>query len=322
MNIVVASDENYIPHLKTLLTSIGEANRKVEKLKIYVFDAGISDESRYNIEQYIYIYTNMEFEFHEMSERVIAEKIGDNVIKDRSLVTFARIFIPEILKDKRALYFDVDAIVLQELSALYQIDLENFAIAGVQDINPITRHRKVGLCDDEAYINAGMILWNLEKCREIHFVDMCRDFVGLYEGKVDAMDQGTINGVLGSKGLIKIIHPKYNVLTSMYQLKRNDIMNIYGLRDYYSNSELEEAVHNPVFVHFTPNMTTRPWEKHCKHPMKSEYWRFRLKNDVKKVELSEDKRGIKLIILGWIYRNLPISVFKALQILKKNMGKI
>lgn len=317
MNIVVASDENYVPHLETLLISIGESNSKVEKLNIHVFDAGISDESRYSINQYIYIYPNMKFEFHAMSKNVILEKIGEKVAKDRSLATFSRIFIPEILKDERALYFDVDAIVLKDLRELYQIDLEGFAVAGVSDSNPIVRHRNVGLSDDDVYINAGMILWNLEKCREINFVDQCRNFIRTYAGKIDAMDQGTINGVLGSKKLIKIIHPKYNVLTSMYQLKQNDIIKIYNLKHYYSDSELSEAVRHPVFVHFTPNMTTRPWEKNCKHPMKTEYWRFRSKTKFKEVKLDEDKRSFKLRILGWTYRNLPIQLFNIIQRLKK-----
>lgn len=316
MNICVASDENYVPHLETLLISIGESNRKVETINIYVLDAGISYKSRRVIEQIKYRYPNMGFKFYEMTEKVISERIGGEIVKDRSLATFSRLFIPEIIMDTRAIYFDVDAIVLQDLRKLYQIDLEDFAIAGVRDSNPIIRHRNVGLCDYDAYINAGMILWNLKKCREIHFFEKCCEFINLYEGKVDAMDQGTINGVLGSRDLIKIIHPKYNVLTSMYQLEHDAIIRIYGLKDYYSDAELKEAIYDPVFVHFTPNMTTRPWEKHCKHPMKSEYWKFRSKTEFNDMELSEDKRGLKLRTLGWIYRNLPPFVFRMLQIMK------
>ena len=46
MNIVVASDENYVPHLVTLLVSIGENNREVEKIIVYILDGGIKSESK------------------------------------------------------------------------------------------------------------------------------------------------------------------------------------------------------------------------------------------------------------------------------------
>ncbi len=254
----------------------------------------------------------MELKFYKMTEKIIADSLGGRVAQDRSLTAFARIFIPEIITDEKAIYLDVDAVVLQDLSGLYQLDMEGFAIAGVRDTNPISRHRNVGLDDNEPYINAGMILWNLKKCREIRFIDQCKDFIRLYNGNVDAMDQGTINGVLGKANLIKVIHPKYNVLTSMFQLKHDDILKFYGLNEYYNDTELKEAIMDPVFVHFTPNMTTRPWIEHCKHPKKDEYWRFRSKTEFSKKELDPDNRSLKLRIMGFIYRNFPISIFLVL----------
>lgn len=309
MNIVVASDENYVPHLETLLVSIGETNKAVDELKIHIFDGGISTKSKEMIQCLKLKYQNMCFLFYEMTEEIISNLLGGRIGKDRSLSTYARLFIPEIIMDERAIYFDVDAIVLKDLREFYQIDLKDFAIAGVRDTNPIVRHRNVGLDDQDTYINAGVILWNLDICRKIGFIKQCKDFIKAHNGNVDAMDQGTINGVLGKQGLIKEIHPKYNTFTSLFQLNRDSVLRIYGLPDYYSNEEIEEAVADPVFVHFTPNMTTRPWVKHCKHPMKEEYWRFRSMTEFGEKQLESDTRSLKLRLLGWIYRSLPSSVY-------------
>ena len=309
MNIVVASDEKYVPHLETLLVSIGETNRAVDKIKIHIFDGGISAKSKEMIQSLKLKYQNMSFLFYEMTEEIISNLLGGQIGKDRSLATYARLFIPEIIMDEIAIYFDVDAIVLKDLREFYQIDLTDFAIAGVRDTNPIVRHRNVGLDDKDTYINAGVILWNLDICRKIEFIKQCKDFIKAHNGNVDAMDQGTINGVLGKQGLIKVIHPKYNTFTSLFQLNRDSILKIYGLVDFYSNEEIKEAVANPVFVHFTPNMTTRPWVKHCKHPMKEEYWRFRSMTEFGEKKLELDNRSLKLRVLGWIYRSLPSSVY-------------
>lgn len=310
MNIVVASDENYVRHLETLLVSIGDNNSDIDVLKIYIFDGGIKKESLKSIKDYEKIYKNMKIFFYEMTEDKLLTLLGGAIEKDRSLSTYARIFIPEIIEGDRALYFDVDAIVLKDLNSLYNIDIEKYAIAGVRDTNPIERHRNVELKDTDEYINAGMILWNLRECRKINFTKLCLEFIEEHNGNVDAMDQGTINGVLGNKKLIKIIAPRYNTITSFYQINSSMIKKIYKLPKYYSDSELQEAKSNPVYVHFTPNMTSRPWNEHCKHPLKDQYWYYRNKTEYANEKLERDMRSFKLRILGWVYRNFPMIYYK------------
>lgn len=306
MNIVVASDQNYVPHLETLIVSIAENNADVGEIKITVLDSGILEDSKENILRYSSLYPNLNFKFFPISENYIASRLGGDVSKDRSLAAFARIFTPEILtKEDKAIYLDIDAIVVANLKNLYNTNISNYAIAGVRDINPIQRHKKVGLQKNDSYINSGMILWNLDYCREINFTQQCIDFVKERKGVVDAMDQGTINGVLGKQNLIKILPPKYNAFTALFQLNRNQIKKIYGLPSYYSDNEILEARTSPVFVHFTPNMTTRPWVENCKHPLKNVYWLYRSKTSYKKKILNKDKRCLKLKILGFCYRNCP-----------------
>ena len=80
-----------------------------------------------------------------MYEQQLLNMLGGCVDQDRSLSAYARIFVPEIVDEDRALYFDVDAIVLEDLRELYNQDMKNCAIAGVMDTNPIKRHYNVGL---------------------------------------------------------------------------------------------------------------------------------------------------------------------------------
>lgn len=60
--------------------------------------------------------------------------------------------------------------------------------------------------------------------------------------------------------------------------KKIDILRLYQLPDYYTDNEILYAKEYPVFVHFTPNMTTRPWERHCRHPLRDMYWQYRLES--------------------------------------------
>ena len=309
INIVVASDKNYVPHLETLIVSIGENCRDSERINIHIFDDGIPETNKRFITELSGKYSNLSFSFYSISDAEISDLLGGSVSKDRSLMTYARLLIPDIIDCERALYLDVDAIVCDSLDSFYYSDMNGYAIAGVLDTNPIDRHRKVGLEDKHSYICAGMILFNLKKCREIDFLNQCVSFVKSRDGIVDAMDQGTINGVCGRQGLVKTVHPRYDVLTSLYQLSSEQIKKIYNLSFYYSDIEINEAKENPVFILFTPNMTSRPWVKNCRHPMKNEYWKYRNLTEFGEYTLQNDTRSIKLRILGVLYRNFP-SVYK------------
>jgi len=307
MNIVVASDENYAIHLLTLIVSILENRNEDYPICFYILDGGISESTNKLINDTICKYNNVYIRFIPMTEDIVLEKIGDkNIWRSRSLSTLSRLFIPDILSDEnRALYLDVDGIVERDLLDFYNIDIDKYCIAGVQDMCSPKGHKAIELDDNDLYICAGVILWNLEMARSINFTDKVLDFVRKYNGKVPSMDQGIINGIFGKMGLTKRIHPKYNVMTPFFFEKSNQLSKIYDLTDYYSDDELKEACDNPVFIHFVSGGTTRPWEKHCKHPLKTEYWKYRNMLKLENNQLLRDKRTVKLRFTDWLYRHMP-----------------
>ena len=63
LNIVVASDENYVPHLETLIVSIAENNKNVDWILIHVLDGGIKPESVASIQKLKERYENLDFKF-------------------------------------------------------------------------------------------------------------------------------------------------------------------------------------------------------------------------------------------------------------------
>lgn len=312
MNIVLASDNNYAPHLATLIVSICENNLN-EIITIHVLDGGINKESKNRINYLKKQYNNLEILYYEINDKIILNKIGlDNLGQDRSLTTYARIFIPEFLnnKIKKALYLDVDGIVKGSLKELFEIDNKDYAIMGVKDISNSDFRTKIGLKLQDDYICAGVLLWNLEKCRREHIVDKFKKFIISYDGDVKAMDQGTINGVLN--GNVKLLHPRYNVLTPFFFKKSNVLKDLGNWDEYYSDSEIKDAITNPIFVHFTPGFTTRPWIKNCKHPLKNEYYKYRNKTLFSNYELLDDNRKFYVKFLGFIFFHFPYGFYRTI----------
>lgn len=308
MNIVVASDENYSLHLLTLIVSILENRKNTYSVVFYILDGGMNKKKKELITEIIYKYNNAYVDFIAMTDEIIMDKLGNkNMWRNRSLSTMSRLLIPELLKNEdKALYLDVDAVVKKDLLELYNTDIKDFCIAGVQDMCSKKGHEKIGLNKDDLYICAGLILWNLEVARSINFTEEVRKFILLFNGKVPAMDQGVINGVLSKKGLIKKIHPKYNVMTPFFFENSKQLIKIYDLTSYYSDNELKEACNSPVFIHYVSGGTTRPWEKHCKHPLRKEYWKYRTIYELGDNQLLSDKRFIKTRLSDWLYRNFPL----------------
>lgn len=305
IHIVVATDSNYLVHTGTLLQSIACNNARTAVVHVFAFN--LSDCDKENLSA---IFDMIQCVFYDVNDKTIEKRLfaGQQISGDRSLATYSRLLIPELLPDdiSRCFYMDVDAVVLDDLNEIYSTDLEGYAIAGVLDTNPIKRHYAVGLDDKDNYINAGMILWNLDYCRKNNVVDRFAEFIAEHNGNVDAMDQGTINGVLSNK--TKVLHPKANVLTSFFQMDSKIIREMYGVKTY-SDDEIAEATTNPVFVHFTPNFVSRPWIKRCRHPLAQRYWQYRRMIDPNGQPLP-DCRPLKMKLLSSLFYTLPWTLYK------------
>lgn len=303
IHIVVATDANYAIHTRVLLESI-KANNSTP-IHVHILAFNLDEKAKALIVPTI----SDNYTFYAISDEIIRKRLckGEAIAQDRSLATFARCLIPELLSDDihRCFYLDVDAIVLNDLSKVYSTDLEGYAIAGVLDTNPIARHRNVGLSDDDKYINAGMILWNLDYCREHNVVEQFAEFITARNGIIDAMDQGTINGVLSHH--IKALPPHANALTTFFEMSADQIQRFYGVQTYTSE-EILEARRNPTFVHFTPSFITRPWVKNCRHPLAPKYWEYR-KIFESSTNLAPDNRKTKIKILSSLFHLLPFCIF-------------
>lgn len=76
LNIVVASDQNYVSHLTTLIGSIGANNKKVDSILIHILDGGIEEKAKRKIEKLNDKFCNISFAFYTMTEDILREQLG------------------------------------------------------------------------------------------------------------------------------------------------------------------------------------------------------------------------------------------------------
>ena len=96
------------------------------------------------------------------------------------------------------------------------------------------------------YINAGMLLMNLQQIRKDN---MTKKFIKLSERNYQTIDQDVLN--VACYGKILTLPPKYNT-----QIKGFTKNNLY-LRNLYKEQEINQAKHSPFIIHYPDKK--KPW---------------------------------------------------------------
>ena len=252
--IVLAADENYAPQMYiTILSALKSKNTE----SFYDIFCLVPDRFSGETEE---VFFELQNKFENTNIRFISM---NNDFKDQemqishiSTPTYYRLRMPEILKEyKKAIYLDVDIIVLKDLSEFFNIDIDDYYIAGVKAAAYIMNEKlrqysaSIGIEDISAYINAGVTLWNLEKIRKDN---LCDKLIELAARNFRSMDQDVIN--LAFNGKIKILPFRYNLMTKYY----DRILNQRELLDkIYGKKEIDEAIDSPVIIHYADYV--KPW---------------------------------------------------------------
>ena len=309
IDVIYATDENYAMYTGISIYSLYEHNTDISDLRVHILDNYISEESKNSL-QHIADVFNRSLYFYDAKAMFdeLAQKI--KMKNTQTITTYASCFMAKLLPDdiKCALYVDGDSLFMGSVSELAKMDMTNYYVAGSLDTCLPNVRLAIGLKKTDPYINAGFLYMNFEKIRNADLDEEILTFIRDIIPTSLHNDQDVVNGVLGKK--MKVLPAKYCVLTPLYEKKYEDVVEIFGLENYYSKEEIFDAVENPVFVHFTPSATRRPWMKGCDHPKKPDWDYYKKFTDWKDVEDKEDKRSAKIKLLNWMFRHFSVRTYK------------
>lgn len=249
IHVALATDEFYLKQTCIAIESILMASKKSNTYYyIYIL---MPDNDNDNENGNVYFneirekYLNCNIEVLKINESFCKASIQ---IEHITVPTYYRLLLPALIKQKKCLYLDSDIIVLDDLSVLYNIDIEGYDLGGV--IAPMQHQmknsgefaKKIGIPSLSQYINAGVLLCNLEEMRKDKFTEKA---LKLIEVPFPTQDQDIINRV--AYGKIKLLSYKFNV-----QVSREKYLGIF------STQERTEARENPTILHYSD--MEKPWE--------------------------------------------------------------
>lgn len=304
LNVAYSFDDGYAQHAGISILSLLENNQEIERIVFYIITNALSNENRNHIENIIKQY-HRELHYIDLNELTSSLKISTNF--NRS--AYGRIFLANVVQDDYILYVDSDTIINSSLKNLFDIDMSNKLVAGVQDTVNSYYVINIGLNNNHRYINdGGIIVLNLDLWRKMGIVKKCIDFIYKFNGNPPHNDQGTINHVCA--GYIEILPASYNVMPPMFNFTSKQILSLFKMKQYYTQSELDKAISTPIVIHYTDEFFNRPWFSNCTHPLKNLYLSYKAKSPWKDVPLKYKELSKNCKIQNWVYANCPFWVYK------------
>ena len=128
---------------------------------------------------------------------------------------------------KKVLFIDCDTLVMQDLTPLWEMDMGDKWLYGVDDCRGAAYRTNLGLQPTDNYINNGVLLVDLDAWRKNNVEDMFLRYIRENQGDITFVDQGVQNGVLSKLGRSGILPPKYNCMTVFFAF---DYKNLIKLR--------------------------------------------------------------------------------------------
>ena len=259
IDIVLASDNNFAPHCATTMCSALLNSDATSYFRFHILDGGITEENKSKIRQ-LKSLRPFDISFYEMKKYDWYQfPINWSWI---SHATYYRLVINEVLPKhiEKVLYLDCDLIIEQDLKNLWDIDISDVILAGVEDNLSISKANKLKI--HGKYCNAGVLLLNLKRLRNIDLKMLGIKFLEEKDSDIYYQDQDIINGLLGND--CRYVPIKWNVLSDIYFS--------YSEENFYDREDALNAIKSPAIIHFTgPH---KPWSLRCFHPLQGEYQKY------------------------------------------------
>ena len=263
--IVFVANDKFINQVSALITSIIINGSKTNLFYFYILNSDITEQNQILLKNHLYQYNKAyQINFIDMKKYTSNEILQKYLNSDTYITpeTYYRFYIIQMFAEyKKVLYLDCDMIVVDDISKLYSINIDNYYAAVVEDfavVNSFIKNRQELYSKyswnqyleeklhkkDKICFNAGMLLLNLENLRKDKIEQKLFDFLE-QESPLQYQDQDVLNAVFDCK--VKFIDEKFNLLQSRFTKE-------------------------PVIVHYIGS--NKPWNSYKANEYFELYWKY------------------------------------------------
>lgn len=263
--IVFAFDEKCLLPASIAIKSLLDSKKENTEYKIYVLHNGISEDDR---KKFVHI---AKIEWIFIDKKIFENYPISNIWPE---IVYYRLLIPDLIKGfDKIIYSDIDVLFKQDLSEIYNLDIEDSYWAGViaEKNNSDTLCHKYFPENKNPYIHmSGFMLINAKKWREEKLFYKLIDNIKFYKKRLRFFDLDLLNITCNC---IKKIPFDYCVLENIYHSKNIKKAKEYPwLSKYYSDKELISAKTKPKIIHYAGS-DIKIW-KRKPYQIPTYYWNY------------------------------------------------
>ena len=290
MNIVYSASDSYSPLAGISLLSLLMNNKHVNELNVYIVDNGISDENKSKLEKICNDYSRT-LEFVSLPDELYNYNIN---IQKWNISTFGRLFEASVLPQlDRVIHVDCDTVVTGSLKEIWEMDMENSVVAGAVDCVSDSYKANLSLKTTDTYINAGLVMLNLSRIRELKLENTFREYIEKNSGFLRYVDQEVLNACVPQNEKLTF-SLKYNSYSIIHHFDYKNLRRLRRASEYsLPENEYYEARNTPVVVHYTSCFMEglRPWIEGDTHPLNNLFYEYKSLSPWNDMPLWKDTRG-------------------------------
>ncbi|HEM5248660.1 TPA: glycosyltransferase [Streptococcus suis] len=231
INIAFSINDN---HCLYVFFTISMIKKYTNNLDIFVLHTDLSDKSKDRLK-------TLETESVNIHFVTIDRDLFSNLpltLDGITIETYYRYLLPEILVDcDKVIYLDSNLLIRCDVKELWDIDVSQHYLAGVNEIDIINRfpdHKlKLGFDLDELFINVGVLICNLQKMRQDKITHHLFTETERLKDIILFQDQDVINIAL--KGKIAELPLAYNYTVEAME---KDLLSLDEIKVIHYNSQI------------------------------------------------------------------------------------
>lgn len=298
--VVCAADDNYAMPLAAMVCSVMDNLRDDCSVAFFIIDGGIKKRSKENILKTlknkkceVSFLPNLSSYFDENFKEAVHYTITEGQAKKHlTIETYYRLLIPELLPQtfEKAIYLDCDLVVDQDISLLWEIDLEDNYLLAAPDLwihsiaahNGLLNYQELGIKNINAkYFNAGVVVVNIKKWRDENILRDATEYLKQNKEYIRFADQDILNALLVDKW--GELDPQWNVTPGIYEYSSWEA-------SPFSEGIYNSIINEPNIIHFAA--ADKPWNSRkslfqdyfYRYVDKTAWsgWRFRFRHELQR----------------------------------------
>ena len=242
LHLCCCTDDNYAQHCAVMLCSL-LVNNSTHRFTIHVLINSLKCENKESLTQLVRSY-NSEIIFYEVDSTLL-KGCKYRVLRPLSEAAYYRVLLSSIIPENidKILYLDCDIVVIGDVSELFDIEIEDYPLAAVQEPVEICEdhRRQLSIPYGESYFNSGVLLVNLEYWRKYDSQNKLLEF-SKRDRFVYCHDQDALNYVFKKKWYR--LPPKWNK-SNTATLELIDFYHILDKREYIKDARIIHYIDEP-----------------------------------------------------------------------------